>query len=784
MFFGEHTLPAALSPESVIYGKKGNFVKVKTETSIRQNEPSRDRLPTAAKRLTALSLCFAVALTFLLFQIFRLQVFLYDFYRDKVFEQITTSSALRAQRGNILDRNGNILAKSETVWRVFLSSREIKKAEKSGRTGVRDKIADGLSSLLGLDRGEVMKKIDNTDVLDLTIKKKVSEEEYKKLLSWIKKERLDDLVFAEAQTSRSYPGGVLAAHVLGFTGADNQGLYGLEYQYDDLLAGTDGVYLYAKDAGGNALPDEYATYLPATDGCSLVTTLDSYLQSVLESEIETVRQNHLVNNRVTAIVMDVESGAILAMATSSPFDPNSPYELDEQSKAKLAASGYAEGSDKYKAYKTELRQIMWSNKAVSETYEPGSTFKIVTVSTALDVGAATMNDRFSCTGAYMVGGWRIRCHKAGGHGSGFPLSYGLQMSCNPTMMQIAERIGSDRFYDYVEKFGYLEKTGIDLPSEARTIFHNKENIGPTELATASFGQRFKVTPIRQLVSIASVANGGKLVTPYLVDRVLDADGNTVFEHKTHVVREVIREEVAAEISAVLEAGVSGDGGAKNARVPGYKIAAKTGTSQKFDLLDVNGNSYLRIGSTVAYAPSDSSGIAMILIVDEPTSQVKYGSTVAAPYVASFLEKALPYLGFASDAERLQVTVENLAGLPVTEAKKRLADAGLSFEVIGNGGTVVSQIPAPGAEITSAYSRVLLYTVDREEKTLTVPDFLGMDAATAASTAVSLGLNLRIVGNFSAKSDGSRVIGQSIAKDTRVKKGSVLILTVQYLDFED
>jgi stage V sporulation protein D (sporulation-specific penicillin-binding protein) len=299
------------------------------------------------------------------------------------------------------------------------------------------------------------------------------------------------------------------------------------------------------------MPGDYSGVCKATDGNSIVTTIDTFVQKQLESQLELIRTNHSVNNRVTGIVMDVNTGAIIAMATSSPFNPNTPFELDEQSLDKLNNSNLKEGSNEYKAYKNELMQQMWSNKAVSETYEPGSTFKIITVSCALDLGVASTSDTFSCNGYHTVGGWKIKCHKTTGHGSNFPLSYGLQMSCNPAMMTIAERIGPSNFYSYVEKFGYLEKSGIDLPSEAGTIFHQESNIGPTELATASFGQRFKVSIINQLTAIAAVANNGYLLTPYIVDKIIDNNGKVISEHETETRRRVITENTAKTVSEIL-----------------------------------------------------------------------------------------------------------------------------------------------------------------------------------------------------------------------------------------
>jgi len=510
----------------------------------------------------------------------------------------------------------------------------------------------------------------------------------------------------------------------------------------------------------------------------LVTTLDSYLQSELERQLETIVKNHDVQNRVTGVVMNTETGAILAMATSSPFNPNSPYELDSLSMQKLLASGYAKDSEEYKKYKKELLEVMWSNKAVSETYEPGSTFKIVTVASALDLNVADMNDRFSCNGYHEVGGWHIKCHKTTGHGQGFTLAYGLQMSCNPTMMKLAEKIGAESFYDYVERFGYFEKTGIDLPSEAGTIFHKEENIGATELATASFGQRFKVSIINHLRAISAVANGGKLVTPYLVEKVIDSNGNVISQHETEVKRQVVSEAVAKTVAEVLEEGVSGEGGAKNARVLGYKVAAKTGTSQKFDVLDENGNSYLRIGSTVAFAPSDESGIAVIIVVDEPNSQVKYGSFVAAPYVSAFLEKALPYLNYESSEASEEIPVESYVGLSKESAKEKLDALGLQYEIVGEGDVVIAQTPGAGDSISSSLSKIILYT-ERLDEFVSVPSFVGLSASDAVTLAINSGLNIRLSGNGGS----GQVVSQSIPYLANVKRGSVIELEILICDFE-
>lgn len=739
----------------------------------------------SASRARIILIAFLLFAAFLLYNIFYLCFYRYKYYRDKVFDQITTSSAMKAERGSIYDTNMNPLALTQTTWRVFISTKEIKKAEKRDGKDYSDIIARGLSNIFELDYEALKNKITSSALLDVTIKKNIDDEEYRKVISFISSNDLEELVLTEAQTSRYYPMGTTAAHVLGFTGSDNQGLYGLEYTYNDVLSGKNGYYLYAKDAGGNAMPGGYSSYTPPENGNSLVTTIDAYLQELLENQLETIRVNHSVTNRVTGIVMDTNTGAILAMATSSPFDPNEPYVLDDVSADILAGSGLVEGSDEYNSKKNELMQVMWSNKAISELYEPGSTFKIVTVSAALDSKSVSLSDRFSCHGYHTVGGWRIKCHKTTGHGSGFDLAYGLQMSCNPTMMTIAERMGAETFYSYVEKFGYFTKTGIDLPGEASYIFHDLENIGPTELATISFGQRFKVTVISQLRAIAAVANGGFLVEPYLVDKIIDEKGRVISEHEVSKSERIISQEVAQTVSDILEQGVSGDGGAKNAYVDGYYIAAKTGTSQKFEILDANGNSYLRIGSTVAFANSGDKSIAMIIVVDEPQSTVKYGSVVAAPYVSDFLSSALPYLEYSSSREKTTTVADNYVGMHIKSAKDSLASENVKYKIIGDGDVVLSQIPSAGIEITRELSTVYLYTIPKETEYTVIPSFIGISAYDANILALNSGLNIKIEGVTDA---GARkhltVTAQSLPPGEKHEIGSVIVLTVLKTDFED
>ncbi len=738
------------------------------------------------KRIGIALLAFSLAAVYLLATIFRLQVFQYDYYRNKVLDQITTTSKINATRGAIYDSSMNLLAYEQNVWRIFVTPVDIREAKEADGKPYDEIIARGLSELLDLSYDDVYKKVCDTKHLDQTILKKADASQYQSVLAFVTGNNLSDLVHTEAYTERYYPMGELACHVLGFTGSDNQGLFGLEYTYDSVLKGTDGYYLYAKDANGIEMPNEYASFVNATDGNSIVTTIDSYIQAQLEYQLNVTKETYGAKNRVTGIVMNVNTGAILAMATTDGFDCNEPYTLSDLFEAELLASGTDPDSEAYKKLRTELLYEMWNNKAVSELYEPGSTFKIITAATAIETGAVTDNDRFSCTGSLAVGGYRISCHKRTGHGSNFTFAYGLQQSCNPTMIQVASRIGAEKFYQYVEAFGYLQKTGIDLPSEATSIFHQPDALGVTELATASFGQRFKVTVLSQLTAIAAVANGGYLVTPYLVERIIDAEGNTVSEHETEIKRQVISESTARKVASILEEGVSGDGGAKNAAVPGYLIAAKTGTSEKFDILDENGNSYLRVGSCVAFAPSDQPEIAAIIVVDEPSTG-KYGSIVAAPYIGDLMASVLPYLGYEPSGETApaQTEIPDLRTMSPQKAKSTLSELGFTCEIVGSGSSVLSQSPSPGTTLTVGQGKVILYTDTQLSDTVSMPDLIGMNIEEANAKLISCGLNIHLTGaNSPHIGTGAIVYAQSVPKGQVVARGSLITVTVLYDDDQD
>ena len=745
-----------------------------------------------SRRALALLLLFAFAFLYLSTRLFFLQVFRYDEYQSRVLDEITVSSSLRARRGDILDSSGKILATGRTVYRIYISPKIISLREKESGINYKERIARGLSEILGISYETILKKAKKTQYLDQTIAQNIDDTITEQILAFVEAENLHGMILTEASEARYYPNGTLAAHLLGFTGSDNQGLFGLELYYEDDLSGENGSYLFAVDAHGNDKSYGYTTYTEPTDGLTLVTTLDSYIQSELEACLAEIIEEFDVKNRATGIVMNVNTGAILAMATAPTFDPNSPYELDELSEALLSSCGYASGTEEYKARKNELLLEMWKNKPITELYEPGSTFKIITSAMALDLGVTSTSDSsFFCGGSYSpVKGVSISCWRRIGHGSGFSYSYGLQQSCNCAMMQVVSRIGSENFYRYFTSFGLRERTGIDLPGEANSIFHTLSGLGTVELATSSFGQRFKVTPLQELTAIAAVANGGYLITPHLIDRLIDSEGNTVYQYETDVKRQVVSTEAARTVAAILEEGVSGTGASRNAYAIGYRTAAKTGTSEKLDKQDENGGYSLRIGSCVGFAPYDDPEIAVIIVVDEPTT-AHYGATVAAPYISRLTGATLSHLGYeavyrADEEAMREVTLDDYRGMTVSEATRAITSLGLSvdFGDATAADIVTGQMPIAGERLHLGTGRVLLYTSSVKNEYVAVPDLSGIDMTTATKKLLDAGLNIRLRGASAGSATAyPKAAAQSIAPKTTVPRGTVIAVTFLYDDKE-
>jgi len=719
-------------------------------------------------------------------RLFYLQIIAHERYRTGAIDNIQRETSVSALRGIIYDRNGVQLATNATVWRIFVSPRDVKDES------TNDLIANGLSSLLDVDMNTIYEKLSYKNRADMTIKKNVGEEEANLVRRFIEDNDLDDQVHLEATTKRYYPYGDLASHVIGFMGTDG-GLLGLEYQYNTELTGTVGRYITAKNASGERMPFKYDSYIEAENGANLMTTIDITVQSILEEQLEKTYKESMAANRVTGIVMDVNTGGILGMATYPDFDLNSPYVLDEDAQYKLDTSGFISGTDEYNNYFYELLYTMWRNKAVSEVYEPGSTFKVITTAMALEEDLVTLDEIFNCTGSHFVEGYGkpIHCHRVYGHGE-VTFKYGLQQSCNPVLMTIAARIGKDKFYSYYEAFGYTEKTGIDLPGEAGAIFHTLSSFNQVELAVYSFGQTFKTTPIQQITAIAAVANGGKLITPHVVSALTDDEGNVIKSYDTEIKRQVVSEEVCDVIAQILEEGVSGDGGAKNAYVAGYKVAAKTGTSEIRDILNEEGESYLRIGSTVAYAPADDPQIAALIVVDQPMCETIYGANVAAPYISDLLDQVLPNLGVErqyteKEQARLNITLLNYVGWPLQDAMANIKAWGLNYKIVGeltgDGDIVTFQMPVAGNVVSKENGKVVLYTgnaaVDDYEE---VPNVVGYTAPNASRELLRKGFNIVIEGasNYDIGT-GALVVSQEPAAGEQALYGSVVTVVMRYLD---
>ncbi|MBE6664885.1 MAG: PASTA domain-containing protein [Ruminococcaceae bacterium] len=757
--------------------------------SILGRQPSEMRL----RALIVFSVCTVLTLV-VIGRLFYLQIIRHTHYKKLVLEQMLYETEISASRGTITDRNGITLAANYTTERVFIDPSNIAKADDP--EAVRVMIAEKLSEILEVEYDFVYGEAKKSKYRDRTIKKNVDKEITNQIRAFMVENKdmqlsekdkdltLSDMIYFSESTTRVYPFGTLASHVIGFCGSDG-GLYGLEYQYNKALSGTSGKIMTAKDGNNGSMPYNYETYVDAENGANLVTTLDYKIQSYLEKYLEEAALESGCASRACGIIMNVKTGEIYAMATYPYYDLNKPRTLPSYYDEVLAdyAEKYGADSTKYLAYQSELLFSTWNNKCLTDTYEPGSTSKIFTTSMALEENLASLSNTFTCTGGYLVSGWSkpIRCHKTTGHGI-LDFAGALQQSCNPAMMQLAERIGVTIYGEYFKAFGLDSKTGIDLPGEASSIYKPAENMSNVDLAVYSFGQRYNVTAIQQIAAVAAVANGGTMVVPHIVKEIVDDEGSVIASFGTTAVRQVISEETADTISKILADGVAGDGGAKNAYVQGYSVAAKTGTTEK----GTSGNK--RIASTVAYAPADDPEVICLLIVDEPTIGSRYGSTVAAPYVSKILADVLPYLGIEpeyTDEElaKLEINLPNYRGLSLDEAIMRLSEAGLSYEIVGTGNSIVDQIPPAKSTLSKDNGLVILYTSEAaEEKNATVPNVLGMSAAQANKVLANAGFNIHLEGALNGS--GAVVMTQSLAAGTVAPKGTVITVDIRHTNFTD
>lgn len=658
----------------------------RSDTAWRPVTPGLDRH--IRRRVRVFAGCLAV-LCFggLTARLFWLQLVDPDGYAARAADQQLRDTVVPAARGEIYSADGTLLAASETCWTIRAAPREL-------ADELVEPAAKALSEILDIDEAETLEKFQQRSSNDCLLRRRVDRETADAVRLWCEENGAEGIQIRQ-DTRRVYPQGDFMGCLLGFTDVDNAGLWGLELEYNEALTGENGRVLTAKNAWGYDMPEEYNTLIPAVPGDSLTLTIDANIQHMLEGALSAAVAEHHVAARGVGIVMDVQTGAILAMTTKPDYDPNDPRTIvDEETRAAVNALS---GEERSQALQT-AQQAQWRNKAISDLYEPGSVFKLITCAAALDTGAVTPDSQFVCAGKIKVSGTTFRC--ANGHIHGLEtLAQGLAASCNPCFIQVGARLGKEAFCDYFAAFGLREATGIDLPGEIkRSEYYTADRMGPVELASCSFGQSSKVSYLQMITAVSAIVNGGRLMQPYIVQSITDADGQTVKTVEPTVKRQVISEETSASMRTLME-GVVTTGTGKNGAVAGYRVGGKTGTSQKLDSED----SAARIASFVAVAPIDDPKIAVLVCLDEPHSWTTSGGALSGPVCAEVLEQALPYLGIEpsyteAELEKYFTQVPDVSGWRVTAARQKLTEYGLSAAVVGEGERVTSLYPTVGTSV--------------------------------------------------------------------------------------
>ncbi len=738
-------------------------------------------------------------------RLYDLMVVQYDYYAKAALRNQTRTTPVTAHRGTIYDTNMNILACSISVDNVYLNPHELKQAKMD-----LEQISAALAEILQLDADKILKLAQDTSMRYKLVAARVEEAQSAQIRNYIAEHQISG-IHLEPATKRSYPYGSLASQVIGFTNASNTGSEGIEAAYNAYLEGTAGKVITTKGNNEMDMPFSYEQYVASIPGASVILTLDATVQACLEKQMQEAIDKYGVKNGAFGVVMHVKTGEVLAMATLGGYDPNSYLEIFDPKVAaqteaiRLESLTHPVGSEAYealqKAYKEALRSAQlkqWRNRCLADGYEPGSTFKVLTMAAALDSGAIDLNTPFYCKGAEQIPGRSqlLHCWRSQGHGSQ-KTPQALQNSCNLAFAHIALKMGGETFYSYVEKFGVLEKTGIDLAGESKGIFFDKalvtntEKFGTASLTSGSFGQTFKLTPMQLVRAISSVVNGGYLMEPYLVSEVVDAQGNTVLKQEPTVIRQVISQETSKTMCALMESVVT-EGTAKNAAVAGFSIGGKTGTSEKIDVFDENGQRVLdKIVSFVGVAPMNDPEYIVLVALDTPdrsTGMYISGGVMAAPTVGAVMGDILPYLGVEQsfqegDLAGKSIVVPDLTGMSQKEAQKALKDLGLSMEVLGDQPTVTAQIPAPGQTVPGGSQLMVYFGEDAQVRTVTVPDFTGMTRQQASDAAGLLGLYILVSGNPEI-SGRVTVTGQSLEKGTQVTAGTTIRLEFADTDIRD
>ena len=787
---------------------KGGHKKNKERPSGAQQNQRANRM-ILRRTLFLMVLCGIVAFIPLIATLYKLMIVEHDHYEALAINNQTRSTRLTAARGEIYDRNMNILAASTTVETVFIDPNEIaKEMEKPENSGLLDTIANGLSNILGVEPDFVRMQAADTKYRYKAIERKISEELADEVRTFINDNKIKG-VYLETDAKRYYPYSSLGAQLLGFVSDDNIGTEGLEAYYNSYLEGVAGKVVTTKGNYGSEMPYTFEKYYDATNGDSLVLTIDTTVQSYLEKNLQAAIDRYEIQNGAFGIVMDVNSGAIVAMATLGSFDPNDHRAIYDEVLNERLEQQYQQllrlqkGTEEFEKAKTEYDQAVaaarlkqWRNRCVSDGYEPGSTFKVISLAEALDCGAATVNDTYYCSGAEKIADREqvVHCWKAAGHGAE-TTAQALGNSCNIAFGHIGVQLGGTRFYEYAQDFGITERTGIDLPGEAWGYFFDFETLtkGYASVISGAFGQTFRVTPIQQARAIAAVVNGGYVLEPYIVSQVLDADGNVVKENGRTVLRQAISESTSVTMRDMMEKVVT-EGTAKGAHTPGYRVGGKTGTSEKTDTFDENGKMVEdKIVSFVGVAPINDPQYVVLVALDTPKYQednTKYtpngyyisGGLMAAPTVRDIFLDILPYLGvepdYASGEIRgVNVKMPELTGMTQEEAAATLKNKSLTYRTLGTGAIVTDQIPAAGAELPGDSEVILYFDYEKSTEQVEVPDFVGYAVADVNWLANNAGVYVQAKGTD--RTSYATVTYQSVEPGTKVDRGTTI--TVEFTD---
>ena len=739
----------------------------------RKNESIRRANRIIQSRTFTLMLIMGILMFVLLFfRLYDLQITRHEELQGKAVSQQTRRTVVTASRGTIYDASGNILAISASAETIILSPLEIDQAVNSKTTPVswtKDSLAAGLADILGKDAASIRKRMENTESQYEVIQLRAEEDVAARVRAYVDK---NDIVGVHlvADSKRYYPYGSLAAQVIGFVGTDNTGLYGLEAYYEEELEGQSGLVISAKDKAENDMLYTYEQYFAARDGGDLTLTLDATIQYYLEKGMESMLDKFSAANGAAGVVLNAKTGGIMAMASYPNYDLNDFSTVQDKT--------LLERIERKENTLAEMQLLQWRNKALNDTYEPGSTFKILTLAAALEEGVVDKTTTVNCGGSVTISGYTIHCSNKNGHGLQ-TLTQSVGNSCNPAFINYGLRVGNEKFYEYMESFGLMGTTGVDLGGEAVGVFASPNSFTQLDLACYAFGQNFTVTPLGLIAAQAACVNGGYLHTPYLVERITDSEGSVVYRHDDTPVRQVISEETSAAVRECLEYVVS-SGTGKNGQVAGYRIGGKTGTADKGQSGDV-------VVSFLCFAPADDPQVIMLITMDTPsraTGVYVSGGNMVAPTASSVMSEILPYLGIepsysAEELLGMDTTVPNVIGMSADEAKAKMKERALSCRVEGDGDVITDQTPAGGAIIPGKSAVILYAGADKSTAKCKVPHLIGKTPSEANTAATGAGLFIRFSGTTGSESSSVRVLSQSIEEGTEVEAGTVI--TVQLGD---